>query len=355
MPEQDLLGDSITALFADHATPAAVRRAEKEGLDRSLWKLVTDSGFDKALAPESAGGSGLSLSEVRPVLEACGRYAAPIPLGEAILAHGFAGVCGVTLPDGVVTAAPASVDDEGEHVYATAVPFGANADWVLAVPAGEVAYVFAVSHAKFTPHPGLLAANESDMAWHLAAAHATIKVPAGADWRVAGAALRVCQIAGALDSLLELTTRYSRERTQFGRALAKFQAIQQQIAVLAEDTFAARMASSVACDVLPNENLPFPLGEGPGERVSPRERVLPVASQVAAAKVVASEAASRASNIAHAIHGAMGITEEYDLQLFTRCLLAWRMQYGSEGYWAAQVGNALLSDARKTWEFVRSA
>lgn len=346
MQEQDLLGDSITALFAGHATPAAVRRAEKEGLDRALWKLVAESGFDEALAPEKAGGSGLSLGEARSVFEACGRYAAPIPLGEAILAHGFAGVRGVTLPDGVVTAASARVEDG--QVHAAAVPFGQSADWVLAVPPDGEAFVFAASHAKISAHPGLLAANECGMAWHLAGAHVAFKIPVGADWRVAGAALRVAQIAGALDSLLELTTRYSQEHSQFGRALAKFQAIQQQIAVLAEDTLAARMASSVACDVLPNENLPSPLGEGSGQRV------LPIPSHVAAAKVVASEAAARACNIAHAIHGAMGITEEYDLQLFTRRLLAWRMQYGSESYWAAQVGNALLRDGRKTWEFVRS-
>ncbi|MEN3291295.1 MAG: acyl-CoA dehydrogenase, partial [Burkholderiales bacterium] len=120
---------------------------------------------------------------------------------------------------------------------------------------------------------------------------------------------------------------------QFGRALAKFQAIQQQVAMLAEDTFAARMASSLVCD---------------------SAGVLPDVSGVAAAKVVASEAAARASGIAHAIHGAMGITEEYDLQLFTRRLLIWRMQYGSESYWAARVGAALLDDGRTTWEFVRA-
>jgi acyl-CoA dehydrogenase len=330
--DQDLFGESIAALFADLATPAAVRRAQQGGLDRDLWRVVAESGFDKALAREDAGGSGLSLREVRSVLEACGRYAAPIPLGEAILAHGFAGVCGVTLPEGVVTAASARVD--GARVLATAVPFGESADWVLAVPRVGEAYVLPSSRAKFADYPGLAAASESDMTWDVADAHAAFRIPAGADWHAAGAALRVAQIAGALDSVLELTTRYARERSQFGRALAKFQAIQQQIAVLAEDTFAARMASALACDVSSG---------------------MPLASHAGAAKVVASEAASRASGIAHAIHGAMGITEEYDLQLFTRRLLAWRMQYGSEDYWATQVGTALLRDGRQTWDFVRLA
>jgi acyl-CoA dehydrogenase len=343
MHDQDLLGDSITALFTDHATPAAARRAEKAGLDRALWRLVAESGFDKALAPESSGGSQLSLREVRSVFEACGRYAAPIPLGEAMLAHGFAGVCGATLPHGVVTAAPARRD--GGQVNATAVPFGQSADWVLAIPSEGDAMVFPAPRAKTFPHAGLIAANECDMVWDLGDAHANFTIPAGLDWRMAGAALRVAQIAGALDALLDLTTRYAQARSQFGRALAKFQAIQQQIAVLAEDTFAARMASASACD------LPSASGEGPTAGAS---RLL-VPSHVAAAKVVASEAAARACNIAHAIHGAMGITEEYDLQLFTGRLLAWRMQYGSESYWAAQVGRALLRDERKTWEFVRSA
>jgi acyl-CoA dehydrogenase len=341
-PDQDLLGDSIAALFAGHATPADVRRAQTDGLDRGLWRLVVESGFDKALAPESAGGSGLSLSEVRSVFEACGRHAAPIPLGEAILAHGLAGACGVALPEGVVTAASASV--EGDRVSSSAVPFGETADWVLAVSSKGQAYVLPSPRAKVDAYPGLAAANECDMTWDVADAQAAFTLPAGAHWRVMGAALRTAQIAGALDSLLELTTRYAQERSQFGRALAKFQAIQQQVAVLAEDTFATRMASALACDS----------GDGRGQS-KPAESVLPRRANVAAAKVVASEAAARASSIAHAIHGAMGITEEYDLQLFTRRLLAWRMQYGSESYWAAQVGNALLRDGRSTWEFVRLA
>jgi acyl-CoA dehydrogenase len=327
----DLLAQSLAALLIDHSTPAAVRRAEKNGVDRALWRLVADAGYDRALAPENSGGSGLSLVEVASVIRACGQYSAPIPLGEAILAHGYARASEVVLPEGMITA---SIVEVGGHAArARAVPWGEGADWVLGVEPGRAAYVFPVARAESHRHPGFAACGECDMQWLLSDAIFTFQPATGHDWNLFGAVSRVAQISGALDSVLELTSRYAGERSQFGRPLAKFQAIQQQIAVLAEDTFATRMAAAMACECA---------------------GVLPEPPRVAAAKVVASEAASRACRIAHAVHGAMGFTEEYDLQLFTRRLLAWRVQYGSERYWARWVGESLLERRDKTWEFVRS-
>lgn len=328
---QDLLAESIGALFADHATPARVRDAEVKGVDRALWNLLEESGFDKALLGEAQGGSGVALRDVQAVLAASGRHAAPVPLGEVMLAHAFAAAAGVSLPEGVGTAATARVD--GDRVVATAVPWGGSADWVMAVTPRK-AYVLNARNAKSAAHAGLIAAAECDMQWRLDEAIVDFTPAEGSDWRLAGAALRTAQIAGALETVLELTIRYAGERRQFGRALAKFQAIQQQIAVLAEDSFAARMAAALAC-------------ESAG--------ALPQGARTGAAKAVASEAAARACGIAHAVHGAMGITEEYDLQLFTGRLLAWRMQYGSEHYWNARMGAELIgSDSAATWDFVRS-
>lgn len=327
---EDLLRDSITALYTDRATPAAVRRAQAEGLDRELWMQVAQGGFDLALVPEASGGSGLALREVTAVLEACGRHVAPIPLGEAMLARGYASLCGVEIPEGIVTAAVARV--EGDAVSCSAVPWGRGADWVLAV-AGKRTYVMPAGRAMPSVHEAPQGAGECDMAWRTADAQACVDSPPDADWFVAGAALRTAQIAGALDAVLELTLRYAGEREQFGRPLAKFQALQQQIAVMAEDAFASRMAAATACD---------------------SDTAMPLPSRAGAGKVVASEAASRACAIAHAVHGAMGIAEEHDLQLFTRRLLAWRMQYGSESYWARRAGGDLLRDRCSAWEFVRN-
>ncbi|TDG23416.1 hypothetical protein EYW47_14315 [Paraburkholderia silviterrae] len=58
----------------------------------------------------------------------------------------------------------------------------------------------------------------------------------------------------------------------------------------------------------------------------------------AIAKARASRAAPLVANGAHALVGAMGITAEFDLQLYTRRLHAQRLQYGSEAYWDEVVG-----------------
>jgi acyl-CoA dehydrogenase len=76
--------------------------------------------------------------------------------------------------------------------------------------------------------------------------------------------------------------------------------------------------------------------------------------RVAVAKIRAGQAAQSVSAIAHAVHGAIGITEEYDLQLRTRRLHAWRAAGGSESYWNLRIGRALVASGHATVpEFVR--
>ena len=47
--------------------------------------------------------------------------------------------------------------------------------------------------------------------------------------------------------------------------------------------------------------------------------------------------------LAHSIHGAIGFTTEFDLQLFTRRLHGWRQTAHSESYWQMQAGQALVA------------
>ncbi|CPQ60365.1 acyl-CoA dehydrogenase [Bordetella pertussis] len=60
-----------------------------------------------------------------------------------------------------------------------------------------------------------------------------------------------------------------------------------------------------------------------------------------------------AANTAHAVHGAIGVTEEYDLQLYTRRLHGWRLAHGSEAYWHQVVGAALMGSGDGAVQFVR--
>ena len=124
-------------------------------------------------------------------------------------------------------------------------------------------------------------------------------------------------MAGALDHALELSVGYTRERQQFGRPLAQFQAIQQQLAVLAEETAAAGMAAAAAFKATDRGEAGF---------------------EIAAAKLRANRAARTATGIAHQVHGAMGFTAEYPLHHLTRRLWAWQTEAGNERFWAEKLG-----------------
>jgi acyl-CoA dehydrogenase len=149
--------------------------------------------------------------------------------------------------------------------------------------------------------------------------------------RPVAAVLLAADIAGTAARLLAMTVAYANERVQFGKPIGRQQAIQQQLAVMAEDAVASRMGAELAC-----------------------AGGLPVRVEVAAtAKSVASAAAARMANTAHAVHGAIGISEEFDLQLFTRRLQAARRAAGSESYWNGLLGAARLADAEGTVDWVR--
>jgi acyl-CoA dehydrogenase len=153
----------------------------------------------------------------------------------------------------------------------------------------------------------------------------------GTDLMLAAAALTAAKMAGAMRRLLDMSLAYARERNQFGRPLGKFQAIQQQLAVMAQQVVSAKVAANVGMS---------------GAHFDPLK--------VALAKCRTSEASHVVCDIAHAVHGAIGVTEEYDLQLLTRRLKQWQMAYGSESYWAGRIGAARVAQVLGTSaDFVR--
>lgn len=155
--------------------------------------------------------------------------------------------------------------------------------------------------------------------------------------RELAAVVTSAQIAGALERVLELSVAFANQREQFGRPIGKFQAIQHQLAVMAEQVTAARMAAQIGCQ---------------GDKAS----LVPDRLRAAVAKSRASEAAGIVAPMAHAIHGAIGITAELDLQLYTRRLHAWRAEHGSELAWNRVLGQAVLaSDQPLALDFMRSA
>jgi alkylation response protein AidB-like acyl-CoA dehydrogenase len=148
--------------------------------------------------------------------------------------------------------------------------------------------------------------------------------PAGPDaghLRAVGAALRCQQMAGALGRLVAMTTQYALDRTQFGRPIGKFQAVQHSLAVLAGQAAAATAAA-----------------DGAAEAIAP-PRVL----AIAAGKQRCGEAAGKGAAIAHQVHGAIGFTYEHTLHYLTKRLWSWRDEFGSEAEWASLLGRHMAA------------
>lgn len=76
------LFDTAERLFAGLCTPAAVRAIEAGSESIPLWDALEQSGFVQALLPEDAGGAGLALEDVWPVMFSAGRHAIPLPFAQ---------------------------------------------------------------------------------------------------------------------------------------------------------------------------------------------------------------------------------------------------------------------------------
>jgi acyl-CoA dehydrogenase len=154
-----------------------------------------------------------------------------------------------------------------------------------------------------------------------------------------GATARSVEIAGALEAILSRSVAYANERVAFERPIAKFQAVQQNLARLAGEVAAALAVSGSAADTL-------------AQASAIDDAVL---LEAAAAKIRCAEAAAEGSAIAHQLFGAIGFTKEHVLHRFTLRMLAWRDDFGNESYWAAELGRCVARrGADEFWPLVAS-
>ena len=327
-----LLEDALTRLLAEACTPSRVRDIERGGDWRALWASLEGAGFVDAMLSEEAGGAGLDVAGALPLLEQCGAAALPVPLGSTMLLRGWLAGEGPAPGTGAITLAAAPARLEAGQWVARDVPLGQVADHVLLQIDGTLKLMPCADAATLRPAVEGRAGLRADLEWS-ASALSRARPVAGFDWRAVGAWLAAAHSAGALGRLLEWTLRHARDRVQFGRAIGGFQAVQHQLAVMAEEVAAARAAVRLGC-------------AGAGG--------LPQRLPAALAKARTAEAAVRCTAIAHAVHGAMGVTAEFDLQLLTRRLHDWRLAFGTESHWYACLGREWLACDAAALEFVRS-
>ena len=328
-----LIVDALRDLLTGQCTPAVVRAIENEVAARTsrapaaentpksaaaaLWQQIEETGFADLLLPESAGGAGLPLRDAFAVWDLLGQHAMPLPLAETMLARAWLAAAGVPVPTGAIALAPHVRAVEG-GAQAAGVRGARVADWVLAQEGAQLV-LLPVAAAEASVSIFVL---DADLRWPADAWAQAQRVVAPASLLVAQAGLVSALLAGALLTTFETTLNFANERQQFGRPIGKFQAIQHELAVMAEHVSAARMAAQIACEA--NGLMADPL-------------------KAAVGKARTSEAAVEVASLAHSIHGAIGFTTEFDLQLFTRRLHLWRQTANSEAYWQLQAGQALVA------------
>ena len=316
-----MLADTAERLLALHAD--AIEQAHAAGSwPAAAWDAIEDSGLLLALVPEDAGGFGLPAEEALALIRQTGRHALALPLAETVIANAALAAAGLPL-----SAGPAGLAESEQ----ARVPWGRFAQTVLVSTDGALRRYGPLATAQKNtntagqPRDILAFGGESETAEH-----------AGPSLRELGALARSLQMAGALERVLELTVDHVSTRVQFGRPLAKFQAIQQELAKLAGEVAAASAAADHAADA-------FAGGAGLGLAVA-----------VARARI--GEAAGKATSIAHQLHGAIGFTREHTLHRYTTALWAWRDEFGTQRHWTLRVGEHALRASRDDfWPMVVAA
>lgn len=313
--------DPFARMLADLVSPSAVRAVERGEGAAQMWQGFEDSGFLDALVPESAGGAGLSLADIFPLIALVGAEAVPLPVGETMIARALLAYAGLAAPQQPIAFASGTAAGQ-------VVPCGLVAGHILHDNGSELKlYATADCDLESTGVEGSLAARFDARGTGVQ----DLPRPQGG-LRAIAAVLRAILIAGAANRLVEVTTAYANERIQFGKPIGRQQALQQNLAVMAEDMIAARIAAQ--------------LGAAAG--------LCPALAVAGTAKSVASAAAARVANTAHAVHGAIGISEEYDLHLLTRRLHEWRLADGSESFWSKVLGNSRLARSAESVDWIRS-
>jgi alkylation response protein AidB-like acyl-CoA dehydrogenase len=284
--ERQLLRETVAALVAKHAEPAAVRAAmeSERGYDEALWRLLCEQvGAAALVIPEELGGAGGDLADAAAVLQELGRALVPSPLLGTTLAE--LALLAAADPDAETLAALA----EGASIGALVldpdhVVNGDIADVVVAVVDGQLS-----RWTRFSAQP----VATMDPTRRLARLRPEETEPLGADPGLAhiAAVLLAAEQIGAAERCLELTVEYTKSRVQFGRPIGSFQALKHRMADLYVTVSAAKAVVSDACDD-------------------------PTPANAATARLAATEALKAVAAEGIQLHGGIAITWEHDMHLY---------------------------------------
>jgi len=326
-----LIAEQLDRLLYAELTPEKRKSVEEGQFDDALWRECEALGLTGALVSESAGGAGLSWTDINPSLLVIGKHAAPVPLGETLIANRLLSDAGLEMVEGAVAT---GFDVLSLQTDGTVQGMAKCVSWtpvcphtlLLAEREGRIHLCLmrtgdlTLSALKtFSREPAAdvtcngvkpvaIAALAGDLSQTTVLAHFAI--------------LHTAQIAGALAYILPLCVEYANDRVQFGRAIAKFQAIQHALAQLASEVAASQAAAVFSCGKADTGAVEYGAMVGMSR---------------------AGRAATLSAEIAHQVFGAIGFTDEHSLHYFTRRLWQWRSAAGSEQWWSEQLGEKIIT------------
>jgi len=309
------------------------------GLNRPLWDTLAELGLLGLAVPESLGGGGAGLLEqcllaervgaavpavpfaptatVTAVLSRCAGAEVAAVLGDVVSGAAVVAPAWETFPAAVVPGRRGSaLVVSGSTVTGTlgAVPFGMNADRLLAIePGGAVVLVRLTGPGVRRDSVPSLDVMEPLASVVLTAAPCTVAPwsPAEAGGFPVAEILTVlaAELIGTGQRALDGAVSYARERRQFGRPIGSFQAIKHMLADRYVQLDAARLlVHTAAADP----------GSGPGTELAART-----------ALVAASDAADAATGDALQAHGGIGFTWEHPSHMLLKRARARRQLLGS--------------------------
>ena len=340
--EQCMLRDTAEAFLAAVSDSAAVRRAmgSPDGFDSELWQRLCDEMYWQGiLVPESCDGLDLGMVEMAIAFEQLGRRLTPSPLYASSLsaialrtleASPARNSLLAAVARGVkLSLAHTAARDDWDSVSIEAIEGGSG--WTLS---GEARFVSCGSAAEhllvaarcdqrellFVVDPSaegvtLVKTPTMDQTRPMAALRLEgVSLPAtgllSRDWSQGrrttlniGRILVGAEQVGCAQESLDSSVAYVGERVQFGRTIASYQAIKHKAADMMLKVVSARsllyFAACVADDWLAGAASDGQLAEA--------------ASMLASS---AGDAAFFCAGCGIQLHGGVGITEEYDIQLY---------------------------------------
>ena len=359
-PEQDEAAALAAEILGDHTTLERLRVADDGRFDTELWLALDAAGLLTLATPEAYDGAGLGLIELCRVAIEVGRTVAPVPVGvygasRLLLAElgtvaqkdrhlrssGSAAIVTAAvseplaaLPAQPSTTARANGDGWVLDGLKTVVPAGTVAELILVTatsPTGVGVFLVDPADVGVTVTPQVVTGGEATAQLELT------EVAVGAD-RLLGAldgvaaerlgelltVVACAEQLGIVEGALALTSTYAKEREQFDRPIGTFQAVSQRLADGYIDVLMQRLTLWQAV---------WRLSEG-----------MPASSEVAIAKLWASDAGHRVSHTAVHVHGGVGIDLDGTTHRYFTAAKRFDLRYGGSTEQALAIGRALAAE-----------